>query len=296
MTTPAPAAALDLPTRQDDPRLAGWYHTIELGNGLVSRGFNDHRSMVDRPGLPASLAGKTALDVGSFDGFWAFEMERRGADKVTAVDIARIGDFDWLPRMRAQLGPNADRTSNFELAHRMRGSKVERKVMSVYDLSPEKVGTFDVVFCGDVLLHLFNPLLALVNIFSVTREMAVIFTTVDEEIDWLMPHKPWLSFGNRRFERELGVSNTYWLFSTTALREMMAYAGFAVTVPQPRFGIPPTGIATTSVLGFRDEATARRSGVDLTGAARPPGPPRSFKQRLHRSLAWRLRRLLGDLD
>src|SRR5688572_27964962 len=107
-----PPATDDLPTRQDDPRLAGWYHTIELGNGLVSRGFNDHRSIVDRTGLPASLARRTALDVGSFDGFWAFEMERRGAAEVTALDVARIGDFDWLPRVREQLGPDSDRTSH----------------------------------------------------------------------------------------------------------------------------------------------------------------------------------------
>ncbi len=258
----------DLPTRQDDPRLAGWYHTIELGNGLVSRGFNDHRTIVDLPGIPASLAGKTALDVGTFDGFWAFELERRGA-QVTAIDVAKLADFDWLPRIRAGLGADAEKTSNFDLARRMRGSKVERRVLSVYDLSPEKTGMFDVVFCGDVLLHLFNPLQALINIHSVTREMAIVFTSVDVEIERLKSQRPWLSFGLRRFEKVIGDHNTYWVLTTRALQEMMEYAGFAVTAPQPLFAIPPTGIPTTSVVGYRDKSPAA-----LAAAATQAPPPR----------------------
>jgi len=237
-----------LPTSQDDPRLQNWYHTIELGNDLVSRGAYDHRPVVDRYGIPQSLGGKTALDIGTFDGFWAFELERRGADRVVAIDIARIGDFDWLPSMRAGLGAAADRQSNFPLARAMRGSRVERKICSVYDLSPETVGTFDVVFCGDVLLHLFNPLKALLNIRSVTRGIAVIQTSLDEGIETLHPDKPWLRFGARDAEKILGEHCTYWIFGTKALTEMMAYAGFSVTEPQERFKIPG-GPVSTSVVG-----------------------------------------------
>src|SRR5262245_3957816 len=154
-----------LPVSQSDPRLQNWYHTIELGNGLVSHGTYDHRSVVNSYGIPASLAGKSVLDIGTFDGFWAFEFERRGADRVVAVDVASIGDFDWLPSIRPALGaPTNDRQSNFKLAHAMRRSRVERQICSVYDLSPTTVGTFDVVFCGDVLLHLFSPFQALLNI------------------------------------------------------------------------------------------------------------------------------------
>src|SRR5687767_2797399 len=207
---PQPSVPSDLPTRADDPRLQNWYHTIELGNGLVSRGAYDHRTIVDRYGIPKSLKGKTALDIGTFDGFWAFELERRGADRVVAIDVANIGGFDWLPAVRATLGPAADRQSNFYMAHAMRRSKVERIVCSVYDLSPERVGTFDVVFCGDVLLHLHNPLGALINIHAVTKEIAVIQTSVDTEIEKLHPGRPWLRFGLRKAEKVLGAECTYW--------------------------------------------------------------------------------------
>ena len=238
-----------LPTSQDDPRLQGWYHTIDLGNGLVSKGAYDHRPVVDRYGIPASLAGKTALDIGTFDGFWAFELERRGADRVVAIDIARIGDFDWVPSMRASLGASADRQSNFPLAHAMRHSRVERKICSVYDLSPKSVGLFDVVFCGDVLLHLFNPIQALLNICAVTREMAIIQTSLDEGIESAHPDRPWLRFGARDAEKVLGEHCTYWIFSTRALQEMMEYAGFRATEPRERFKIPG-GPVSTSVVGL----------------------------------------------
>src|ERR1700730_2937290 len=51
-----------------------WYHTLDLGNGVVTPGYVDHRDQVDLYGLPASLAGKRCLDVATFDGFWAYEM------------------------------------------------------------------------------------------------------------------------------------------------------------------------------------------------------------------------------
>src|ERR1700683_4686378 len=49
-----------------------WYHTIELPGGVVTKGAHDHRDVVGRVGLPADLAGRRALDVATFDGFWAF--------------------------------------------------------------------------------------------------------------------------------------------------------------------------------------------------------------------------------
>jgi tRNA (mo5U34)-methyltransferase len=63
-----------------------WYHTIDLGQGIITPGSYDHRSYLQFYGLPEDLAGKTALDIGAGSGFFAFEMERRGA-KVTATDL-----------------------------------------------------------------------------------------------------------------------------------------------------------------------------------------------------------------
>lgn len=242
-----------LPTRPDDPRLDGWYHTIELGGKLVSRGHFDHRSVVDCYGLPKSMVGMTALDVATGDGFFAFEMERRGADTVVAIDVARVADCDWLPRMRSRIGALDDITTwpdHFRMAHAMRRSAVEYRFCSVYDLSPYTVGTFDVVFCGSLLLHLQNPMLALHNIRSVTREMAVIETAVDTDGEAHLPGKPTLAFGAPGPEGEPGETNVFWLMSTPALQKMLRYADFAVTEPQGVFELPPSGSPATSVIAY----------------------------------------------
>jgi tRNA (mo5U34)-methyltransferase len=241
------------PTGPDDPRLQGWYHTIELGDGVLSNGVYDLRSVVDQYGLPESLEGKTALDIGTADGFWAFEMERRGADRVVATDIARVRDLDLLPSIRDALGERADQgvSARFKAAHALRGSRVEHMICSVYDLSPESVGVFDVVFCGSLLLHLQNPLGALVKIHSVTNEMAIVETLLKKDIDEQFPEKPWLAFGYREHEATLGEECIYWRFSTQALREMMEYAGFGRS-EGARFNLPsaPGDHWRTVVIGY----------------------------------------------
>ena len=71
-----------------------WYHTLELAPGVVTPGWFDLRDMPDKVGLPASLAAQRCLDVGTFDGFWAFAMERRGAAEVVAADVPDPAEWD----------------------------------------------------------------------------------------------------------------------------------------------------------------------------------------------------------
>src|SRR5215212_6968797 len=77
----------------------GWYHTIELAPGQETEGMFDLRPFVDRYGLPESLEGKRCLDVGTWDGFWAFEIERRGGE-VVGIDLDDERLLDWPPRRR----------------------------------------------------------------------------------------------------------------------------------------------------------------------------------------------------
>jgi len=243
-----------LPTTQDDPRLQGWYHTVELGNGLVSNGMFDHRSVIDNYGIPQSLKGKTCLDIATGDGFFAFELERRGADRVVAVDVPSIGACDWVPRMRTRLGDAANNRSwpaHFRIAHAMRGSAVEYRPASVYDLSPYTIGTFDVVFCGSLLLHLQNPLGALAAIRSITNEMLVIETAVDPTFE-AAPDQALMSFGYPTEEAEAGEGNSYWVFSTAALCKMLKYADFPITEPQGVFLLPPRGPWGNAVVAYTD--------------------------------------------
>src|SRR3954470_18358755 len=76
-----------------------WYHTMELRPGLVTPGWFDLRPIIDRLPWP-EIEGKRCLDVGTYDGQLAFEMERRGASEVVSTDIQSHLDWDWPYRHR----------------------------------------------------------------------------------------------------------------------------------------------------------------------------------------------------
>lgn len=47
-----------------------WFHSIDLGNGVVTPGREGSTSAkLRRIGLPESLLGSTVLDVGAWDGY-----------------------------------------------------------------------------------------------------------------------------------------------------------------------------------------------------------------------------------
>lgn len=144
-----------------------WFHEIDLGFGIVTPG---------QPGTSAArlaalrlppLTGKTVLDVGAWDGYFSFAAEQLGAARVLATDSFAWGGAPW------------GSTASFELAREALGSQVENRYIDVMDLSPEQVGTFDVVFFLGVLYHLRHPLLALERVASVTDELLVLETHVD---------------------------------------------------------------------------------------------------------------------
>src|ERR1700731_1304294 len=95
----------------------------------------DLRAHVRRYGLPERMDGLRALDVGTWDGFWAFEMERRGA-QVVALDLDHELDLDWPPRRRMEARSSVRRGDGFRLAREVLGSNVERVERSIYDALP----------------------------------------------------------------------------------------------------------------------------------------------------------------
>ena len=103
-----------------------------------------------------------ALEVGTWDGFWAFELERRGAE-VVALDLDDERDLDWPPRRRPDGVPG--RAAGRRLRARARAAGLEggpRVTCRIYHATPEELGgQFDLVFCGSVLIHLRDQLLAL---------------------------------------------------------------------------------------------------------------------------------------
>jgi len=175
-----------------------WYHTLEVAPGVETPGWFDLRPVAHRLPWP-DVRGKRCLDVGTFDGYLAFELERRGAAEVVATDIGSHEDWDWPPVMRA-LGPDAmaeiagEKGRGFEVARRLLGSSVRRILVSVYDLDPEEHGQFDVVVCGSLLLHLRDPMRALARIRGVCRGELMSIEEIDLPLTMLRPRQAALRF------------------------------------------------------------------------------------------------------
>jgi SAM-dependent methyltransferase len=161
------------PALSDAVAGASWYHTIELPDGAVTPGEYDLRPALARLPFPADLTGQRCLDVGTRDGFWAFAMEGRGAEEIVAIDLDDEADLDF-PEPRPQIGDEVmavlrARRRAFGVAHEALGSRVERRNLSVHDLDPVALGEFDFAFLGTLLLHLRDPIGALMAVRRVLR-------------------------------------------------------------------------------------------------------------------------------
>lgn len=229
MGSPAPNA----PDLQAEVERYPWYHTLELGHGVVTTGMFDHRPVLDRYPIPDDLRGQRCLDVATMDGYWAFEMERRGAESVTALDLEDPEELDWPASLRADHDRSMDETKaeRFGLAKAALGSNVERVLLSAYDLGPE-LGRFDFVFCGDLLLHLKDPITPVENIRSVCTGSAVIANVITK-----------FRLNDKRPMAELdGVDTfTWWTTNLAGLVRIVRAAGFPRVEPSETFELPYSG-------------------------------------------------------
>jgi tRNA (mo5U34)-methyltransferase len=213
-----------------------WYHTIDLPGGVATPGEFDHRPIRKRLPLPASLEGKRCLDVGTHDGFWAFEMERRGAAEVVAIDLEDPESYDW-PQPPPELSPDtrehlARRRSAFRIAHEALGSSVERRDTSVYALDPETIGTFDFAFIGTLLLHLRNPIGALASIARVLRGPLLVNDAVVVGLSVFRPRRPAVVLMG-----EPGIP-IWWTPNAAGLRRYVEAGGFRVYASSRPYLVP----------------------------------------------------------
>jgi tRNA (mo5U34)-methyltransferase len=170
------------------------------------------------------------LDLGTWDGFWAFEMERRGAAEVHAVDVPDPYRWDWPARARIRESYDGGKENleeirrngnGFPIAKTALGSSVERHEMTVYEISPEALGQFDFVFVGSLLLHLRDPVGALERIRTVARGELVFNDCIEYVLTKLRPRTPFarLDADDRCW---------WWQPNLAALHSMIEQAGFEI--------------------------------------------------------------------
>lgn len=144
-----------------------WFHRIDFGNGIVTPGVDFSSEKLKTIKMSDSLQGLTVLDIGAWDGFFSFEAERRGAKRVLALDSFCWGGAGWGTK------------DGFELVRKAFNSKVEDLTLDVNEISPEKIGVFDLVLFLGVLYHMRHPLLILERVSSVVKKQLILETHVD---------------------------------------------------------------------------------------------------------------------
>lgn len=205
-----------------------WYHTMELAPGVVTPGIFDLRETLRELPWP-DVRGLRCLDVATFDGFFAFEMERRGAAEVVATDIESLMSLDWTQHSRPHnigdlqsLGFGAAGTGQgFRLAAEALGSSVVWRPMSVYDLDPVELGIFDVVMCGSILVHLRDPLRALEAVRSVCAGSLVSSEPLDVRLQIMARKRPVARLDGSALCQ-------WWSPNAAGHRQMLEVAGFEV--------------------------------------------------------------------
>jgi tRNA (mo5U34)-methyltransferase len=239
VTTPGGSLAVPLDeARRRIGELDFWYHTIDVAPGLTTPGWFDLRHSLDLVPFP-DVRGKRVLDVGTFDGFYAFEMERRGAAEVVAVDVEDHEQWDWPADARAGTSgavrdPSVSgppKGAGFRLLAELTGSAASWQPLNIYDLDPAVVGTFDVVVVGSLLLHLQNPVRAMEAVRSVTAEGGVLFSSEQVEL--------WLSIigRGRPLAKLRGTGRTcqWWNYNSAGHRQILYSAGFEEVERSPFF-------------------------------------------------------------
>lgn len=218
-----------------------WYHTMELAPGVVTPGWFDLRGVVDRLPWP-DVSGKRCLDIGTYDGFIAFELERRGAAEVVAIDIPDHNDWDWPSAVRATGGANLaklagpEKGRGFRIAAEALGSQVEKRSLTVYELAPAVIGTFDVVVMGSLLLHLRDPLRALEAVRSVCIGQFMSSEEIDLPLTVLHRRRPVARLNG------IGELCQWWIPNAAGHRRMVTSAGFRIVRTVKPY-VEPFGVA-----------------------------------------------------
>jgi SAM-dependent methyltransferase len=227
ITAPQPRLGLS-------PRDCHFYHAIELPSyGLQAGPVHwDLRGSFEEYTGGVPMSGRTMLDVGTASGFLTFEAEKRGT-QATSFDLPDASVSADLPirnspyvtdyaGWRAQKEERIRRVHNsYWLSHEDLGSNARCLHGNIYDLSPEQVGTFDIVLVGQILIHLPDGLTALAAAASVCSDTLII-TEGSYEAD-----HPVAALAGRANRPELAYA--WYQYSTGWYREALAMMGFTTT-------------------------------------------------------------------
>jgi len=222
-------------------RVPLWFHTFALNaeHRIYTPGVaRDHRYRV--PFFPASFVGQRVLDVGTFDGFYAFLAEHRGAARVVAVD-----NEQYVAWVQARWGVELEGGEGFRAIAELLDSRVEYVRGDAMGLVAATGERFDVVVCFGILHRVENPLGLLRGLAGLLAPGGrVLVETLgvagDGRIEAYEPG-----------EVNRGDDYIYWGFGAGGLTALATHAGFAcVTIgATPTIDGHPRILATLDLPG-----------------------------------------------
>ena len=200
-----------------------WYHKIDLGNGIITPGFNydplwDNIRAV-REGI--DYRNKTVLDVASFDGLWAFEAERLGAKTVVATDCLYRTFKNFMfcrDILRSKCIPYYN-ISPYNLTERL-------DVFFQENFEQEKPyeRMFDIVQHLGLLYHLRDPLLSLSQARSCIKAGGILLIETNVIMD---TEESYMIYNGIPFTHRLSDNySVWWVPTINCMKEMLVASLF----------------------------------------------------------------------
>jgi tRNA (mo5U34)-methyltransferase len=219
----------------------GWYHQIDVGDGVLTPGMKSTADIAREWDLFAlgDLTGNSVLDIGGIDGAYAFLAERAGASRAAVLDhylwAADPDHYSKIYHEHVEAGttPPAPHESDawhpettptrwrFDTARQALGSNVEAITLDFMDCDLLDVGVWDVVLYLGVLYHMPDPVRALRRVAAVTRKQAIIET----EAMFIRGHPEtlWRFFPGGELNHD---RSNWWVPNISALMGLIGAAGF----------------------------------------------------------------------
>ena len=240
-----------------------FYHTVDIpGHGVVQGQWDLRGREADYLGR-TPLGGRSVLEIGPASGHLSFWMESQGAD-VTVFDLSEDSEWDFVPfQMLSLEGLNAARREHLRrlqnswwFLREARGAKAEAVYGTVYDIDPS-LGSFDVVTLNSVLLHLRDPMGALIKAASVCADTLVVTDVAEDHYNRRTPWKRdsmALSFLPRLDKPS--THDAWFVLPSGAIAEMLRIMGFKTTVTRHKQAFSSGQFRMYTVVGERIRDTA----------------------------------------
>jgi len=212
------------PEAEIDIKKCNWYHYfpfLDAHPEIIPH--YDLRNNLDDLLLPRDMRGKSYLDIGTANGFLAFEMEKRGAT-VVSFDVDEDEDMEQIPYFGAPDRRASNKNFNqmfhrgYWYAHRHFKSKAKVVYGNVMRM-PDDLGTYDVVMLGSILQHLRDPFVAIQCADRHVKDTLIICEAYYQHEEPIMLFRAQPGAENAQFW-------TWWLFSPAFLVNALKVLGY----------------------------------------------------------------------